>query len=45
MPYHREAEIVLAAWRDAERRLAAVAPRSSEEADLVVEIAHLRAAH
>jgi hypothetical protein len=42
MPYAREAEIVLAMWRDVERALAAAAPGSDEEELLQADAARLR---
>lgn len=42
MPYQREAEVVLAAWREAERRLAEVEPGSVEEEDIVSDLARMR---
>ena len=43
MPYQREAEIVLAEWRDAERKLAAAVPGTPDEVALTVDIARYRA--
>ena len=43
MPYQREAEVVLAAWREAERDLAKAIPGSPEEEALVSDIARMRA--
>jgi len=42
MPYQREAEVVLAVWREAERRLATVEPGSVEEEDIVADLARMR---
>lgn len=42
MPYQREAEIVLAMWRDVERRLDTVSPGSDEEEQLHADAARLR---
>ena len=42
MPYQREAEVVLALWREAERRLAAAEPGSVEEEDIVADLARMR---
>lgn len=42
MPYQREAEVVLAVWREAERRLAEVEPGSVEEEDIVADLARMR---
>jgi hypothetical protein len=42
MPYAREAEIVLAMWREAERALAVAAPGSDEEEQLQAEAVRLR---
>ena len=42
MPYQREAEIVLAMWRDVERDLASAAPGSPDADALQVEAARLR---
>jgi hypothetical protein len=43
MPYRRQAEIVLARWRDAERKLASAIPGTPDEVALTVEIARYRA--
>jgi hypothetical protein len=45
MPYQREAEIVLAMWREVERELAAVEPDSDEAARLIAEASRLRDEH
>jgi hypothetical protein len=42
VPYQREAEIVLAAWRDVERQLEALADGSPEAEDLQADAARLR---
>jgi hypothetical protein len=42
MPYRREAEIVLAMWRDVERELAEVPAGSPEAERLQADIARLR---
>jgi hypothetical protein len=42
MPFAREAEVVLAMWRDVERSLAATPPRSAEARRLQDEIELLR---
>jgi hypothetical protein len=42
MPYQREAEVVLAVWREAERRLAEVEPGSVEEEDIIADLARMR---
>jgi hypothetical protein len=42
VPYQREAEIVLAAWRDAERKLARVVAGSDDEEELIADLARLR---
>jgi hypothetical protein len=42
MPYAREAEIVLAMWRDIERQLKATDPGSDEEERLQADAARLR---
>lgn len=42
MPYQREAEVVLAVWREAERRLATVEPGSVEEEDIIADLARMR---
>lgn len=42
MPYQREAEIVLAAWREAERKLAQAPAGSDEEEELVADLARYR---
>jgi hypothetical protein len=42
MPYRQQAEIVLAAWREAERHLAAAAPGSGEERAAAVELVRMR---
>jgi hypothetical protein len=42
MPYRRLAEAVLADWRLAERRLAAVDPASDDAASLRLDVARLR---
>ena len=42
MPYQREAEIVLAAWREAERKLANAASGTDEEEELIADLARLR---
>jgi hypothetical protein len=42
VPYQREAEIVLAAWRDVERQLAGLADGSPEAEDLQADAARLR---
>ena len=42
MPYQREAEIVLAMWRDVERDLQATEPGSHEAESLQAEAARLR---
>jgi hypothetical protein len=42
MPYQREAEVVLAAWRESERRLADAAPGSAEEEEIVADLARMR---
>jgi len=45
MPYQREAEIVLAMWREVERDLAVAEPDSDEAARLIGEAARLRDEH
>ena len=42
MPYRREAEVVLAMWREVERDLEAAPPKSDEAARLTAEWARLR---
>ena len=42
MPFAREAEIVLAMWREAERGLARAEPGSAEENRLRADVALLR---
>jgi hypothetical protein len=42
MPYQREAEIVLAAWREAERKLAETVPGSDEEEATIADLARYR---
>lgn len=42
MPYQREAEVVLAAWREAERTLADTVPGSAEEEAVVADLARMR---
>jgi hypothetical protein len=42
MPFRREAEIVLAMWRDVERRLAVAEPGSAEEELLQADAAIYR---
>jgi hypothetical protein len=42
VPYQREAEIVLAMWREVERNLAAVPPDSPEVEGWEAEVARLR---
>ncbi len=42
MPYQREGEIVLAMWRDVERRLEAAERDSAEAESLQLEAARLR---
>jgi hypothetical protein len=42
VPYQREAEIVLAAWREAERKLAQAPAGSDEEEELVADLARYR---
>jgi hypothetical protein len=42
MPYQREAEIVLTAWREAERKLANVVPGSDEEEATIADLARYR---
>jgi isocitrate dehydrogenase len=42
MPYQREAEIVLAAWREAERKLAKAVSGTDEEEELVADLARFR---
>jgi hypothetical protein len=43
IPYQREAEVVLAMWRDVERQLGEAAPDSDTAARLLDESARLRA--
>ena len=42
MPYQREAQVVLAAWREAERDLERAAPGSPEEESLNADIERMR---
>lgn len=42
MPYQREAEVVLAAWREAERKLADAASGSADEEEIVADLARMR---
>jgi hypothetical protein len=42
MPYQREAEVVLAAWREAERKLADTEPGSAEQEAIVADLARMR---
>jgi hypothetical protein len=42
MPYQREAEIVLALWRDVERELASAPPGSHRAEELEADAARLR---
>ena len=42
MPYQREARVVLAAWREAERDLERAAPGSPEEESLNADIERMR---
>jgi hypothetical protein len=42
MPYQREAEVVLAVWREAERRLATVERGSVEEEDVIADLSRMR---
>jgi hypothetical protein len=45
MPYQKEAETVVAMWRDVERKLRDVPPESDEAAHLTAQWALLRAEH
>jgi hypothetical protein len=42
MPYQREAEIVIAMWRDVERQLSEAAPGSAEREALEADASRLR---
>jgi len=42
MPYQREAEIVLALWREVERNLEAAEPESAEAEALMADAARFR---
>ena len=42
MPYQREAQVVLAAWREAERELEHAAPGSPEQESLIADIERMR---